>query len=363
MPIGVPSHCVSLQKVTDSKVPTTPMPDQVLSSAVTSNSSLSTTLRPSTSTASSEPMLLSIQDLISECPSACNKDSVLNAAPEVPDTPELLAHENLDVVDTNATSKLVTANPGPYENKIMKANTTSDNTIHDQLVPHESHSFVEELTTKSTIRNGNMNKLLVIHGERPVEIKDLGSPNSQLSTASASTFSHELNSNDFYRTSELKSDMNEPAFIPSSVSTKKETLEMPTSDTHIDESVPINSKDETGSIYNDKKQNKHLEIISFENGKDEINKGESVEVSPISASAPSNANNVLSVGTITAAAAESVTSCFIIQLTLKTDTFNVSLGSDEICPQSDGGGHGFNITYNVPISKYLKDRYFELVFM
>lgn len=52
--------------------------------------------------------------------------------------------------------------------------------------------------------------------------------------------------------------------------------------------------------------------------------------------------------------------CTSIDVIISTNTFNVTIGSDEICLT---GGHSFNLTYNVPLSKFMVEQYFELFFM
>lgn len=52
--------------------------------------------------------------------------------------------------------------------------------------------------------------------------------------------------------------------------------------------------------------------------------------------------------------------CTSITAWLQADTFNVSLGSEEICLN---GGSSLNITYAIPLSKYLKDTNLELHFV
>lgn len=47
--------------------------------------------------------------------------------------------------------------------------------------------------------------------------------------------------------------------------------------------------------------------------------------------------------------------CFAVDLRVRSDSFNTTLGSDEIC-------HNFNITYNIPISKYMEEKRIHLVF-
>lgn len=57
---------------------------------------------------------------------------------------------------------------------------------------------------------------------------------------------------------------------------------------------------------------------------------------------------------------EHIVACMLVQVMLRAETFNVSLGSDEIC-YSDG--HSFNLTYNVPLSRYMIENQFQLMFM
>ncbi|XP_055857923.1 uncharacterized protein LOC129920580 isoform X2 [Episyrphus balteatus] len=56
----------------------------------------------------------------------------------------------------------------------------------------------------------------------------------------------------------------------------------------------------------------------------------------------------------------STTECSTVTPWLQADTFNVSLGCEEICLN---GGSSLNITYMIPLSKYLKDTNVELHFV
>lgn len=338
--IGIPAHCLPLIQLSQTRETTTHTSiktDQFNPSLLPSITPLSTTVKSLTSTTSSPSIHSLTQTLQAQCPSACNKDLVSNNTPEVPDAPELLVPESIDVIEPNTTSKPVTPTTEHNENNQYKANLTDENYIGD------------ELTTKSTIRNGNMNKLL--HADRPIEIKDLSTSSSQLSTVASAAYSHGLSSNDFYRSS----DLSEPIFISSSVISKKEGVDA--SDIQsvlLDESL-VNNKDDNVSTYNNKKSNKSLDKTAIDSNEDG-GKSESAEVSPQSAHVTSNNNGVVSV-----AAAESVNPCISIRLLLRIDAFNVSVGSNQICPQSNG--HGFNITANIPVSKYMKEKRFELIFV
>lgn len=48
--------------------------------------------------------------------------------------------------------------------------------------------------------------------------------------------------------------------------------------------------------------------------------------------------------------------CFLIFLAFRSESLNITIGRDVIC-------HNFNITYNIPLSKYMKENRFEIVFM
>lgn len=50
--------------------------------------------------------------------------------------------------------------------------------------------------------------------------------------------------------------------------------------------------------------------------------------------------------------------CTQIDLDISTDTFNVTLGSEKICSRV---GRTLNITYNVPLSRFMVERQFQLV--
>lgn len=53
------------------------------------------------------------------------------------------------------------------------------------------------------------------------------------------------------------------------------------------------------------------------------------------------------------------TECAQIELDISTDTFNVTLGSEKICFRA---GRTLNITYNVPLSRFMVERQLQLVF-
>lgn len=94
--------------------------------------------------------------------------------------------------------------------------------------------------------------------------------------------------------------------------------------------------------------NKKIQPSIFESLADELNKNESAEVAPM-LTGP--------------AAIPAETDCFSVRVMARADSFNATLGSDDICPHSDGGGHSFNITYNIPVSQYMKENRFDLIFV
>lgn len=51
--------------------------------------------------------------------------------------------------------------------------------------------------------------------------------------------------------------------------------------------------------------------------------------------------------------------CVTVELGLRTSTFNVTFGPEEFCST---GRHGFNMTYNIPLSKFMLEKRFDLTF-
>lgn len=296
----------------------------------------STTIASSTTNS----RILSVQSLPvidseSQCPSACDKDSVLNQAQEMIEAPELSIPENIDLVESStiaksSTTKLDTidntnpiAPPSVLNNQINKTmNIQHLIVVMPQFISPES-TTTTTTTMKTTIDKSN--KIVAIHAKRPIEIKD--SPMSRIFDSGISMIVNDFRS----ISTDLQTKQN--SVDPSLASLDSHSASLLTEAT-----APISAaNNDIDNVYN-----KKIKSLHFENIANEVNKSASIAVVPAEVTA---------------------SGCINVQLMARTDAFNVTLGSDEICPQSDGGGHNFNITYNMPISKYMKENRFKLIFM
>lgn len=342
----MPSHCVALAQ---NQLPAISTKLNGNTTAISSSLNAETTQLPPTSTPIPESLSPSAQTLQSQCPSACNKDSILNQSPEIAESPDISIPENVDLMESSTAAAI----------KSFKASEMIDNSL---LQRNQSNTIANGKTINETIETTTTNayKASAIDAERPIEIKDsstsiITDPLPTIAVASGTVsmasllvqpFPIATNSNSVYHMT------NEPT--PSSEQFKLQKIEPTILMTEPHSTAILAAVESTAALTaaasNDINgvYNKKIQPSFFESLADDLSKNESAEVAPM----------------LTGPAAVPIESdCFPVRLMAHADSFNVTLGTDDICPHSDGGSHSFNITYNIPVSQYMKENRFDLIFV
>lgn len=333
-PIGMPIHCMSLDQNQSKKIALS-----LDANTTTDNTSshVATTQPPSTSTPQPDTQSSSAQ-----CQSTCSKDAIVNHSPEVAEVPEILIPENVDLVESSTAGASKTTNE--FE-KIDNSSPQRNQSSAIEYVASMNTTTDASTTTKSL-------KASAIDGERPIEIKDsstsiitdsqptIASAAGTVSIASLLLHPYPLasNSNSVYHMTKDSSPTSNEEF-------KLQKVDPTIVLTPVDSTAALTAaaSNAINGVYD-----KKIEPPLFESLPYDLNKNESAEVAPM----------------LTAPAAVSAeTDCFSIRLTAHADSFNTTLGSDDICPHADGDDHSFNITYNIPVSQYMKENRFDLTFV
>lgn len=351
----MPSHCVALAQIHSPATSASLIGNTT--AGVSSTGAETTQMPPASTTMIPESPTSSPQTPQLQCLSACTKDSLFNHSPVVAEAPEISFPENVELVEssTAAATKYVqiftaTKVPEMIDNSSMQRNQTIEN-------GHRTTSTNASIETTTS----NNNKASAIDGERPIEIRDsstsiitdplptIASAPGTVSIASLlmQPFPIASNSNSVYHmTNEHSASSNEEFKM------QKVEPTIVLADTHstgvltaVESTVALTAaaSNDINGVYN-----KKIQPSIFESLADELNKNESAEVAPM-LTGP--------------AAIPAETDCFSVRVMARADSFNATLGSDDICPHSDGGGHSFNITYNIPVSQYMKENRFDLIFV
>lgn len=275
--------------------------------APTANGSLSTPalqskLPTDVTSAGSGALAIEASQLI--CPSACSKDAMLNQLPET--------LEEIPVPESTDTMKV----------KVSESNATRTTTMPTTAT-----------TTKSS-------KNISVDAERPIELKDLPLSTAQnaaaQSTASTSTFSSSETSNSVYPMTKI--DLKEP--------TPAESEDRPQSPSLNPDMHSVQYEYPSAAGVGATASNLITKKMSLIVGPTEINRSDNVDPQPGIVLPPNSPPS----------------SCFQVQLVARIDGIgNTTLGSDEICLHDES--HGFNITYHIPISKYMTESRFEVIFV
>ncbi|XP_055316993.1 uncharacterized protein LOC129576268 isoform X2 [Sitodiplosis mosellana] len=325
-PIGLPSHCEQI---------------------------------PNRTASDSPPPLL--------CPSYCamssgNEPAKVNQVSEMPEAPENIP-EHDDIIETSTafksqktiTTTITTTKLLAIERKSESIELST--TLSDNL----NHTSVEHTTAKDKIDNSshdpspiddknNVNKM-AIQAEEPVEVRDsVSNTQNTLAPVVQSNYSEKVEPIPNDRTD----DMHKPnESLDTNTEIKQQEIES-FADAH------------SGSI----KENDIKPTFMKNENKSEKSSEDGVEAVP----KPSNgileplANGATSATQTTASTPSSYgiplnaanPACLIIYLQIRSESFNMTIGYDRICRINLPN---FNITYNIPLSKYMKEHRFELVFV
>lgn len=312
-PIGLPAHCVG---VNVSKLSQTPLNSQHLT-----------------------------------CPSFCGHEIGKTFASDVPETLEISIPENVDAIESSTSNKL-------QKNALAAIERKGDNSVVSSttLIENHGHPLSEQTTEKSKTDDNIQEQLINIEKinndankismqvEQPIEIRDTFKISPKPFSILPANHSDKIES---VHSSERTSSLGD---IQKKIIKAKELLDAST-DLKQQNIEPVlrsvDSANSTKFLENDIKSTfiKKTDLNRFDipkptNGNVELSTSHASSTTPVHGVtvAPTNA------------------ACVIIYLVMRSETFNITLGSDEIC-------HNFNITYNIPLSKYMKEDRFNLVFM
>lgn len=328
-PIGLPAHCIG---VNVSKLSQTPLDLQHLA-----------------------------------CPSFCGHETAKTLVPDIPDTLEMAIPENVDIVESSTSYK-------PHKNSLTSVERKNDNSVVSSTTFNEniSHPLSEQTTTATskldeTIReelenadkiNSDANKI-PIQVEEPIEIRETFkiSPKPFLLPPA--------NHSDKIELGHSSERVSGPSDIQKIKSNKAKEIHEASVDLKKQELEPlllaVDSANSTKFLENDIKSTfiKKTELNRFDipkpaNANVELSTSHTITSS--SAATATAATTKMSTTNHGIAAEPTKSSCVLIYVVIRSKSFNITLGSDEIC-------HNFNITYNIPLSKYMKEDRFDLVFM
>lgn len=254
--------------------------------------------------------------------------------------------ESVDIVESSTTYKQQRSLLASIERK-------SDNTVLSSttLIENLAHPLSEQTTAKSLLDKDIQEKLvnadkinsdankISIQVEEPVEIRE----NFKLAPfliPHATNFTDKIEA---AHSSEMPKKSNKAKeLLDASVDLKQQELEPLL--------LAVDSANSTKFLENDIKSTfiKKTELNRFDIPKPANGNYEPLPSHTTTTTTPTPNHDV--------AVEPTKSTCAIIYLMIRSESLNITLGSDEIC-------HNFNITYNIPLSKYMKENRFDLVFM
>lgn len=268
---------------------------------------------------------------------------------DMPEVQEIAMPENVDIIETStkakntATTKLLPVDPkteqlttlGKILNSMVEQTTAKDKSE----TPIAGASIAD---TKSKVNK------IAIQAEQPVEIRE---SSMKLRNASAPILSA-----NYSEKSEASDHQVDTVDIPKNPNKPREDG---TSADLTLEAEPFAHSSSSKLLENDIKPSFHKKT---ENKFDKALPDDGVDVIKLPNSNMEQLATFASPQMTTSTpaygmAVESANAaCILIYLQIRSESFNITLGSDKIC-------HNFNITYIIPLSKYMKENRFELVFL
>lgn len=308
------------------------------------------------------------------CPSFCAASNGLepakvNQVSEMPEAPENIP-ENVEIIETSTpfkSQKLI-------NNTINSINTTSSITTTTKLLPIERKSesiesfttlsdtlnhttSIEHTTAKDKIDNNNssqgssqiddnnnINKM-AIQAEEPVEVREsLSNTQNTPAPVVQSNYSEKVEPIPNERIDDVQKKQLD---INAEIKQQQQQEIEPFSDAH---SGSIKENDIKPTFQ--KNENKCEKSCDDDGDAPKTSNGNLEPLAPI-ASSQTTTSTPSAYGIPLEATNPA---CIFISVQIRTESFNMTIGSDEIC-------RNFNITYNIPLSKYMKENRFEIVFM
>lgn len=284
--------------------------------------------------------------------------SKANSVPDSPDAPEMAIPENVDVIETstafripkNPTTKLIPieSNLDPIQAAVINNMNLTQFASFDGAITNDKIHTPSETSTQQT--DLSLGSRMAVQAEQPMEVRErnefpLTSQNPPSSSPSQSTLLNNKIMNTefpFVKQNKTKteiaedvmqsSDEGEPFLRPNAQISPDKFHEN-------DIKINFNKKPQTMGKFDKSTSEAGADMETIPS----LTKHSDVPSSTMAT--PTNAINP----TVR-------TACFNIYLLIRSETFNTTLGSDEIC-------HNFNVTYNIPLSKYMKENRFELIFV
>lgn len=292
------------------------------------------------------------------CPSFCavssgHETGKVNQVSEMPEAPENIP-ENVEIIETSTafkSQKITTTKLLPIERKSDSVEPST--TLSDNL----NHTSIEHTTVKDKIDTSSQGPLpiddknkVAIQAEEPVEVRD--SPILSQNTPAPvvqSNYSEKIEPIPNERVDEIQKKQNKPKELDTNTEIKQQEIE-----SFADaQSGSIKENDIKPTF---KKVENKFEKLAEDGGVVvDVPKPANGNIEPLTPITSSTQ-------TTTVAPAFGVPletanpACLLIYMQIRSESFNLTLGSDEIC-------RNFNITYNIPLSKYMKENRFELVFL
>lgn len=294
------------------------------------------------------------------CPSFCavssgHETGKVNQVSEMPEAPENIP-ENVDIIETSTafkSQKTATTKLLPVERKsesIEPSTTLSDNLNHTSV---EHTTAKDKIDTSSqgpsTVDDKNKVNKMAIQAEEPVEVRD--SPIISQNTPAPilqSNYSEKLEPIPNERIDDVLKKQNKPKdLIDINTEIKQQEIES-FADAHSGSIKENDIKPTFKKVENkfEKLTEDGIEVPKPSNGNIE-------PLTPITLATQTTTSTPSAYGIPVEAANPA---CLLIFVQIRSESFNITLGSDEIC-------RNFNITYNIPLSKYMKENQFELIFV
>lgn len=291
-----------------------------------------------------------------------------NHVPESIDHLEIAIPENVDVIETSTASKI----------SATTATTTTTTTKHNAIgmksepaeVFEETHANIEQNLAKNTTDSKvlpfeasmshdaatdarNVNKEIVVDGqvEKPFDIAEV----AHSTTAESIQVSNEHEPNSVYDEQNKLNKTKEMHSLNNKIRQTELSMAEPVINLHAEQTKFMENDIKTSFNKKYDRNDDDAEAVraaNIELMKTSNDDGNTLLPSPQPLTMPSSPSTIDHVIDVPASHA----SCFAIDLRVKSVSLNATLGTDEIC-------HNFNITYNIPISKYMEENRIHLVFV
>lgn len=344
LPVGIPSHCSVLLQMPSLQL-------QQNRSLFTSNPDSianKTTIAPE-------------NQQRSQCESFCMVEAGKNQPSDLPEVPEMIIPDIIESSTAmkpqiNFTSKSDITEPS--NEQINQTRIDNQKIIHIEMstVLYTPSKSFSPNTTSSTAKINKVHKSGAIQVEQPIEVRETFTTLPQITQPSTSSLSDQnndaiSNKQNLNNIQQLQQNKSKDQTIGDSdlITDKKSSVEsitLPSSPAA--KFIGNDIKKKTQSVTKlDKMLPSDLEVSKTEGFASVILVNSSQKLIDTQTTSTNHAPNIVE---------STSSSCIIVDLMIRSESFNITLGSDEIC-------HNFNITYDIPLSKYMKENRLELVFM